>query len=60
MVVVADMEHLIACLAILRMANACGSVAHLMEVGKFLGIEVQQVTWSFMLVAIGRFFLLKG
>lgn len=59
MVLVADMEHLIACLGILRVANAYGPVSRLMEVGEFLRVQVEQVAWGVLLVTVGRLLLHK-
>jgi hypothetical protein len=59
-VIVADVKHLIARLAILVVPDACGSVAHLIEVGQLLGVEVEEVAWSFVLIAVRRLLLLEG
>jgi hypothetical protein len=59
MVVVADVEHLVASAAILRMTNACDPVAHLVEVGELLRVQVEKVTGSSVLIAVRRFLLLE-
>jgi hypothetical protein len=59
-VVIADMEHLVARTAVLRVTDSCGSMAHLMEVGELLGVEVEKVTGSFVLIAVRWFLRLEG
>lgn len=60
MVVIADMEHLIASAPVLCVANTCSPVAHLVEVGQLLRVEVKEVPRGLVLVAVGWLLLLEG
>jgi hypothetical protein len=60
MVVAADVEHLVASSSVLRVANACDPMANLPEVGQLLGIQMKEVAWSLMFVAVRRLFLPEG
>jgi len=60
MVIAANMQHLIAVALVPLMADAGGAVAYLIEIGQFLGVEVEQIAWGFMLIPIVRFFFLEG
>ena len=53
MVVAADMEHLIAHTSVARMTDSVGAMAHTVEVGELLRVQVEQVTRSFVLIAVG-------
>jgi hypothetical protein len=59
-VVVANMEHLITSTPVLLMADACNPVTHLIEVGELLRVEVEEVAWGFVLVAVRWLLRLKG
>jgi hypothetical protein len=59
MVIATDMEHLIAAPLVPRVANAGSAMAHLVEVGELLGVEMEEITWGLMLIPIVRFFLDK-
>jgi hypothetical protein len=60
MVIAADMQHLIAVALVPLMPDAGSAVAHLIEIGQFLGVEVEEIARSFMLIPIVRFFFLEG
>jgi hypothetical protein len=60
MVIAADMQHLIAVALVPFMSDAGSSVAHLVEIGQFLGVEVEEIARGFMLIPIVRFFFLEG
>jgi hypothetical protein len=55
-IVIADMEHLIAVPLVSLVANAGSAVAHLVEVGEFLGVQVEEIAWGLVLIPIVRFF----
>jgi hypothetical protein len=59
MIVAADVEHLVARAAILRMTNTCSPVSHLIEVGQFLRVQVQEIARSPVLIAVRRFLILE-
>jgi hypothetical protein len=59
-VIVADMEHLVTRTAVPVVPDARGSVAHLIEVGELLRIQVEEIAWSLVLVAVRRLLLLEG
>jgi hypothetical protein len=56
-IVIADMEHLIAAPLVQLVANPGSAVAHLVEVGEFLCVEMEEIAWGLVLIPIVRFFL---
>jgi len=60
MVIAADMQHLIAVAMVPLMSDAGGAVAHLVEIGQLLGVEMEEIARGFMLIPIVRFFFLEG
>jgi hypothetical protein len=59
MVIVADVEHLVARTTAVLAAIACDAMAHLVKVGEFLRVEVEQVAGGFVFIAVRRFLSLE-
>jgi hypothetical protein len=59
MVIAADMQHLIAVAMISLVPDAGSAVAHLVEIGQFLGVEVKEIARSVMLIPVVRFLFLE-
>jgi hypothetical protein len=60
MVIASDMQHLIAVALVPVMSDAGSVVAHLVGIGEFLDIEVEEITRSFVFIPIVRFFFMEG
>ena len=60
MVIAAHVQHLVALPLVPPVADAIGPMPHFAEVGELLGIQVKEIAWSLVFVAIQRFFLLEG
>jgi hypothetical protein len=56
-IVVADMEDLVARSTAVLPAITGNSVADLVEVGELLGVEMEEIAWGLVLIPIVRFFL---
>jgi hypothetical protein len=59
MVITAYMEHLVASPPVAMMPDAIGAMPRGIEVGQLLGVKVEQVAGSCVLIAVVRLFLLE-
>jgi hypothetical protein len=59
MVIAAYVQHLIPLSLVPSVADAVGPMPNLTEVGELLRVQVEQVSWSLVLVAVGWLLLLE-